>query len=63
MHVVIQAKADRELAEKRAAEKAARSYDLIDTPQDEEDEDAWDVPGPAKKTTYASVREMEDDFM
>lgn len=51
----VQKKADAELARAREAEKAARSYDFLDTPQDDGDED----DGAPKK----SVREMEDDFM
>lgn len=42
---------------KRAADKAARSYDLLDTPQDDDD---WNEE-PKKETR--SVREMEEDFM
>ncbi|TFK70554.1 cytoplasmic protein [Pluteus cervinus] len=44
-------KADAELARQREAEKAARSYDILFTGQEEEE-----VP-------QKSVREMEDDFM
>jgi len=46
-----QKKAEAELAEQRKAEKAARSYDILFTGENEED-------APRK-----SVREMEDDFM
>ena len=44
------------LAEARKAEKAARSYDLFLNPEVDEEEEA-------SKTTYSSVREMEEDFM
>jgi phage protein D len=57
-HIVRQAKAERELAEQRMAEKSSRSYDLLDTPHDE-----WEEGGQATKPSYSSVREMEEDFM
>ena len=53
---ILQKKADLELAEARKAEKAARSYDsFLNAEVDEEEE--------VSKTTYSSVREMEEDFM
>ncbi|OCH87328.1 cytoplasmic protein [Obba rivulosa] len=48
-------KADAELAKQREAEKAARSYDALFSPDAEDDEEDF---RPKK-----SVREMEEDFM
>jgi len=47
-----QKKVEAELAEQRKAEKAARSYDILFTGADEEED-----------VQRKSVREMEDDFM
>jgi hypothetical protein len=51
-----QRKAEQELAAQRAAEKAARSYDILDAPGSDEE---WGAP----KKAHKSVREMEEDFM
>lgn len=55
--VARQRKADADLAKAREAEKAARSYDLLFTGEDEYD-DGDDGEQPKK-----SVREQEEDFM
>lgn len=52
----LQKKAELELARQREAEKASRSYALLDAPDENYDEDNV-------KPKYSSIKEMEDDFM
>jgi hypothetical protein len=54
----VQRKAEQDLAATRAADKAARSYDLLDTAGSD---DEWDIGMQGK--AHKSVREMEEDFM
>jgi hypothetical protein len=55
-----QKKQDLELAKKREAEKAARSYDSLFS--GDVDEDEWDGYG-AGKQERKTGRELEEDFM
>jgi hypothetical protein len=60
-----QKKAEADLAAQRAADKAARSYDLLDTPQDDDEWNDYTDVGNSNKSSkpQKSVREMEEDFM